>query len=513
MANLPPKTANGETRKVVNKSAVEDILKIVATANNAEMAAELDNKLWEREDVEIVHTGTQITLPALPREMSKQAAIDALQRRINADNEVVQVSERLEGFAFDAAVAFVKAMQRRYGWATPVATPSFWGPIPPTMLPVRTGPEPEDVIQVPLGSFSVPGVESRIETGIHPAGFFYVSGKIKNSDKAVLMQLITDAQKILKAESIYTGKALRITVDDDGDLEMSVQPHFMQTKHVKVDELILNDDVRDLLNVTLFTPIRKTAECVKNGIPLKRGIALTGPYGCGKSLAASVTSKVCVDNGWTFILLDKVQGLKAGLEFAQRYQPAVLFAEDIDRVAEERDDETNDMLNTIDGVLSKDSKVITVVTSNFPEKLDKAMLRPGRLDAVIHVPAPNAVACEQLVRLYGRGLIDRLTDLSKVGEALKGHIPATIREVVERSKLGMISRDGDHLNEKDLLIAVTGMRHHFDLLYGTKDEKELSVEARLGVAMTDVVKHAANGTHDKISKMLPITQEILNHVE
>jgi SpoVK/Ycf46/Vps4 family AAA+-type ATPase len=69
-------------------------------------------------------------------------------------------------------------------------------------------------------------------------------------------------------------------------------------------------------------------------VPLKRGVLLEGPYGTGKTLTAFVTAKKCVENGWTFIMLDRVAALKEALTFARMYAPAVVFAEDIDRSVE-----------------------------------------------------------------------------------------------------------------------------------------------------------------------------------
>src|SRR5262249_6291709 len=135
-----------------------------------------------------------------------------------------------------------------------------------------------------------------------------------------------------------------------------------------------------------------------------------------------------------------------------------------DRVADKRDERGNDLLNTIDGILAKDAKVITVLTTNFVERLDPAMLRPGRLDAVISVRAPEAKSVIRLLHIYARGLLDAKSDLTEVGHSLAGNIPATIREVVERSKLAMIGRGADSINAEDLLIAANGMKEHLALL-------------------------------------------------
>ncbi|RYH05352.1 MAG: ATP-binding protein, partial [Alphaproteobacteria bacterium] len=281
-----------------------------------------------------------------------------------------------------------------------------------------------------------------------------------------LAQLTRD---LLLTQSIFKGKAFTIPVDDDGDLEVMEPPVFMDVRNTDPSQLLLNQDVVDQVRTSLWGPIQNTEACRTNRIPLKRGVLLEGPYGCGKSLTASITAKLAQDNGWTFINLDKVQGLKAALEFANRYQPAVIFAEDIDRLVEERDEDANDLINTIDGVLSKHAEVMVVLTTNHIEKIQQVMLRPGRLDAVISIPAPDSPTVQALVRMYGRNTIAKNTDLSEIGDMLAGQIPATVREVVERSKLAMIVRGETEVTAAALKLSAVGMTAHLDLLNRKKD--------------------------------------------
>ncbi len=465
---------------------------------------------WNKENPEVEYVGTRITLPGDPAHMPLDDAINSLQRLKKDEEQVLNAVELIDAHPMDGAVALMKAMKRKYGWASPVPTQGFFGPNPPTLIGVKTGPRPEDMIQVVWGAFMLPGVEKPMSCGAHQSDGrvqFLLHGQVRKREMVLVKELAILTRDILYKESIYKGKAIRLVFNSNGALELGRAPEFIPTDYIDPKELVLNPGEGQQLETALWTPIRHTAACVKARIPLKRGILLEGPYGCGKTMAANVTAKVCVDNGWTFILLDRVDVLKDALLFANRYAPAVVFSEDIDRLIEERDDAGNEMLNTIDGILAKDAKVITVLTTNFVEKLDRAMLRPGRLDAVISLRAPNEESVERLVRLYGRDLLEAGIELAEVGRELAGNIPATVREVVERSKLGMISRGERTLAASDLLIAARGMKAHLDLLRDKPAEK--SPGDRLMEAFRDSV---FNGHGEVLARVDERVKEIREHV-
>lgn len=429
---------------------------------------------WGAIDMEVRREGRHITLPKHPTEMPYDEAIAALQRKQKDENQEYNAHEIIDAHPLDAVVCFVMAMKELYGWASPVPTPGFFGPTPPKMISVRTGPGRDDVIQVPWGAFKLPNVENLIQVSNSEhegRPVLIIHGTVRKKEQGTILELATLARRLLETRSIYKGKAFTIPVDSDGDLEVMEPPKFMDVADAKPDQLLLNSDVVDQVRTSLWGPIENTDACRQHKIPLKRGVLLEGPYGCGKSLTSRITAKIAQDNGWTFINLDRVQGLHAALEFAQRYQPAVVFAEDIDRITEERDEDANDLVNTIDGVLSKNAEVMVVLTTNHVERIQQVMLRPGRLDAVISIPAPDADTVQSLVRLYGRGLIDEKADLSEIGEVLSGQIPATIREVVERSKLAMVVRGEKKVSAEALLVSANGMTTHLKLLNAPQEEQ------------------------------------------
>jgi len=464
---------------------------------------------WNRLDVDIRHEGRAITLPGDPDKMPIDKAVEALLRKQADEEQIFEVFEIIDAYPFDAAVACTKAMINLYGWASPQTeiTKSTSGvqKNPPMMLAVKTGLADDDVVQCPLGAFKLPGVDEMVKTLITEVApgklGFVITGKVKKRSKHIVLELATETRRIVKEQSIYRGKAIRLGVDDDGSLDVNNPPAFLDVR--EKDDLVFDHDIQAQIDTSILTPILHTKAVRAARIPLKRTILLEGPYGTGKSLTARMAARVCEENGWTFILLDRVQGLRAALEFANRYSPAVVFAEDIDRVSEVRDEDANDLINMIDGVLSKRSEIMTILTTNFAEKIDQAMIRPGRLDAVISLRAPTDEAVQRLIRVYAGALLPADTDVSQAAKELSGQIPASIRECVERAKLGMIGRGADKLADSDLVVSAQTMKNHLKLL--NREAKQPSVGERLVESLQEAV---FNGKGEVIANIETKVEEL-----
>lgn len=418
--------------------------------------------------VDLERKGTKIILP---EEMPFNDGINWLRRWRDEEDTLVAISEDVQAYPMDGAFAFARAISQLNGFSQQVPTPGFFGSRPPVMIGLSTGVD--ESVQVPWGRVEIPGIKGYLETSYSRAEgnmpIFVIKGEVRKGDKEKVIQLANLTRRLVKNESIYRGRAIRVRFPDEmTDFDPSISPKFLDTSKVKDKELIFSDETMQIIQTSIFTPIEHTAECRKNGIPLKRGILLEGPYGVGKTLTADVMSKLSEDNGWTFIYLQTVEDLAQAILFAKQYQPAVIFAEDVDSVVSgERRGSLNEILNTIDGIESKGTDIMVCLTTNHVERINKAMLRPGRLDAVISIRPPDAKAVEKLIRLYGRNRIGEGEPLNKVATELEGQIPALIREVVERSKLAAIHRNpsGDlHLTEADLLIAASAMKRHLELL-------------------------------------------------
>lgn len=441
----------------------------------------------------------------LPKKMETKTAIEVLERHLKYDEETVQIKEVIPGFFLDACHAFQLAVVDMFGWsfAEKRVTQSLFGQTVrvPEMITIETGWG--ETTAVPFGDFSVPSLAGTLTTEVHqddnkPVQLQLVA-KVQRKDEARVRALYARTRQFLATHSIYRAKAFKVQFrDDDGDRLPVPEPKFLDLTDVRPEELIFDRATDEAVRTNLFTPLEQSQACREARIPLKRGLLFPGPYGCGKTLVAYVTAKKAVESGWTFIYCERASELREYVNLAQQYQPAVVFCEDIDRVMTgERTVAIDDLLNTIDGIESKSTEIMVVLTTNHLEKIHRAMLRPGRLDAVIPITPPDQESAERLIRQYARDLLrgDSETQhmyITEAAQRMAGQIPAVIREMVERAKLSAIKLTGKPiLTGEALLDAATAMQRQLALL-----EEKSSEAATPG-------EHIAYGIHGVLRRAFP----------
>jgi transitional endoplasmic reticulum ATPase len=414
----------------------------------------------------------------IPEGLTLERVDKVIHARMEYEAQEVAIHAPIEApFPFEGAYAFYQELTDKFGWANGVPTPGFFGSTPPAMLSIPVSPS--KTVQVPWGRFALPNIEgflaSSVETDDLGVTRFVISGKVKRMYEPAINQIVEGTKVRVRTQSIYKGTAFRVRLFDDrgNRLEMP-EPKFVDLTRSVQNELVLPERTDASVRTNIFTPIEQTERVVKHGIPLKRGILLAGPFGTGKTMIARATAEKAVANGWTYVEVEKIRELAEVATLARMYgdQTAgvVLFCEDIDRImrGDDRSIGIDTILNVIDGVESKGTSMMIVLTTNELENITTAMLRPGRLDAIIHVGPPDADAAERLARQYGRGLIKEDEPLTNSKALLAGKIPAVIREIVERSKLAAIrlNETDDTLNVTDdaLVFAAEEMEEHVALL-------------------------------------------------
>ena len=460
--------------------------------------------------VEIKHHEGQLLIP---HGMSVRSAIELLERREEYLEEVVVVSQTFNVFPFDGANALAICLEEMFGWAAAEATPGFFGSTPPRMITIEVGPGLTR--KIPWGRFSLPGVDGFLQTGVsrkHGRIVFTCHSEVKRNSEGTVQALYDRIGKYLNENSIYAGQAIKIRFRDDaGDLLEMPEPSFLPVEHISRDMLVYSKDVQDAIETNLFTPIERLADCKANDIPVKRGVLLGGPYGTGKTMAATVASRLAVDNGVTYLYVPHCDELADAIEFAKQYERSacVIFCEDIDRaITGERSVKMDDILNILDGIDTKGAQIITVLTTNHLEDINPAMLRPGRLDAIIDVTAPDAEAVQRLVRLYGKGAVSESEDLTEVGQIMQGFIPAVIAEVVKRAKLAQLRLQDkgtkvETISAQALVISAKSMQSQVELLnkLSSQVKPEPTFAEVLGEALTPTVAKLLGDSVQQVKQM------------
>lgn len=449
---------------------------------------------------------TRTTQPAIKREgdqiiLPENMGYDEgrmwLTRAEEAEESKINVHDQIDCFPLDGMIALSRAFKEVYGFTEVDGFRGFWGEeIPPTMVQVEV---PNGFETAVFGKLCPPKWEGGFLNPQIKGPRLTIAGELKRKFEPEVKRLIAVTRRMLKEQSIYRGQAVQVDLHwyDDGNFHpINDAPKFMSLNEAS---LILNPETEFQLGTSVLMLIERTQQCVQNHVPLKHGALFKGPYGCGKTLAAKFIAKKCVENNWTFIYLKNAEQIANGLRIAKLYAPAVVFAEDVDTVTKNRDDDMNELLNTLDGVDTKDAPIITILTTNHVEQIDPSFLRAGRIDSVIDFDVPEAETAAKFVTQYGAELIAKDVDMDVVGHAFKGLVPAFIRECVSKAKTFTMYRTGQSditglVTTDDLTRAADQAQRQVKLM----NKKAKSKEEELADAVRVVHTAGLNGTLEEV---------------
>lgn len=419
-------------------------------------------------DDDIEFKGTKIILPET-YEGRVGDAISYLGRYVEAQENHYEFSKVFKYRPWDGAHAFQSAMMKIFGTTGigQVQDMGFFGTRPPQMVSLDTGVSTS--VQVPWGDVSFGPLEATFTlSGTRDREYgqlFRLSVDAPKKYRKHIDAFFTAVENELKTNSIYKGKAIT-------GAEM---PGFLDTDRLDPNTVVYSEEVLTQLNANVWSLLDHTEVMREFKIPLKRAVLVEGPYGTGKTLAGMLTAQRAVKNGWTFLLCRPGQDdLFDVLKTAQLYAPAVVWFEDIDILAKGgTDQDISVLLDALDGITSKGGEVIAGFTTNFVDKLQRGVLRPGRLDAIIHIGELDAAGFEKLVKnQIPADLLSKDVNYERVGNAFAGFLPAFAAEAISRAMRYSIARNGGRPSEidtDDLVNAAIGLRPQLNMMNGAKE--------------------------------------------
>ena len=207
------------------------------------------------------------------------------------------------------------------------------------------------------------------------------------------------------------------------------------------------------------------------GAKVPKGILLHGPPGTGKTLLAKA---VAHESGATFFsqsaasFVEMFVGVGAArirrlFRVARKKAPAIVFIDELDAVgghrgfdvSGERDQTLNQLLVELDGFTSSKKDVVVIAASNLLEKLDQALLRPGRFDRQIFVSPPDVGGRERIFRVHTRNKpVADGVDFNLLARQTSGLTGADLANICNEAAIFAARRDADQLDMRDFDAAI-----------------------------------------------------------
>jgi transitional endoplasmic reticulum ATPase len=251
---------------------------------------------------------------------------------------------------------------------------------------------------------------------------------------------------------------LEVTERDFREALKGIEPSALREVFVEVPDVTWEDvgglgDTKERLRETIQWPLDYPEVFDTLDMQAAKGVLLFGPPGTGKTLLAKAVANEAQSN---FIsvkgpeLLNKFvgeseKGVREVFSKARENAPTVIFFDEIDSIAGERGGQATDsgvgervvsqLLTELDG-LEELEDVVVIATTNRPDLIDSALLRPGRLDRHVHVPVPDEDGRRKILEVHTRDkpLADDV-DLDALARRTEGYVGADIEALTREASM------------------------------------------------------------------------------
>ncbi len=256
---------------------------------------------------------------------------------------------------------------------------------------------------------------------------------------------------------------LKVTKEDFENALKIVQPSAMREVFIEVPNVRWEDiggleSVKQELREAVEWPLKYPEVFERMGIEPPKGILLYGPPGTGKTLLAKA---VATESNANFIAVkgpelmskwlgESERGVREVFRKAKTAAPSVIFFDEIESLCPARgagfdsaatDRVISQMLTEMDGI-ERLGRVVVLGATNRPDLVDPALLRPGRFDRLIHVPAPDEKARYEILKIHTKRMpLAKDVDLQKLVKQLEGYSGADIAALCREAAMLALRED------------------------------------------------------------------------
>ncbi|XP_065359905.1 uncharacterized protein LOC135953821 [Calliphora vicina] len=227
------------------------------------------------------------------------------------------------------------------------------------------------------------------------------------------------------------------------------------------------------LEVSVLAGLKQEQSFKRFGLSLPKGLLLYGPPGCAKTTIAKC---LATEANMTFIATSGAEVYSPYVGCAEKFlakifqtarknSPCLIFLDEIDSLVGRRSlggsSNSGDvqvrilstLLTEMDGVIAtsgQSAHILVVAATNRPDMVDDALMRPGRFDKLIHVPAPDLLSRRSILDLYKSKMpFSEFLDLDAIASQTENYSGADICNICNETAMQAFQRD---FNCKEILM-------------------------------------------------------------
>ncbi len=391
----------------------------------------------------------------IPATMTKLQAAKELKLQHENEEQLINVDKEFTGWNWqDVLVALKKVTEERFGWMNAQTEYGFFGPERPTEIDVIVDIiDGKSVIEKCFfGKFKVSAWEGANSQVAVSRGKVFLRTEAKRKYSNIISEYYNAIEEHLKTNSIFKGKTVVINGRDRFD-----NINFELIENKGEDMIILNHKEDLVIDTFILPTLREKG---------KKTYLFTGEYGTGKTeTAMRIGRHANHELGMTFFYCKQASLFQEFLNLSKRYQPAIVFLEDLDEIGagEERDTDMNAILNTLDGVQTKGNDITVIFTTNHENRINPALRRPGRIDLIIRFEYPEEDTKKKIYEALMKGTKGyEDVDFEVVTKETPHVQGAVLAQICKRAKK-LALRDGSITTDR-MLAAIASMSYQIEFM-------------------------------------------------
>ncbi|MFX0187753.1 MAG: CDC48 family AAA ATPase [Candidatus Hodarchaeota archaeon] len=282
------------------------------------------------------------------------------------------------------------------------------------------------------------------------------------SREAAMLSLRRILPKINLDEPIPSEIIQELKIKDEDFVQAinMIEPSAMREVMIEIPNVLWEDiggltEIKQELKEAVEWPLMYPKLFKKAGIRPLNGILLFGPPGCGKTLLAKAVATETKSN---FITVkgpeifskwvgESERSVREIFRKARQAAPSIVYFDEIDAISSDRgeyqgthiyDSIVNQILVEMDGIENRKG-IVVIASTNRPDLVDPALLRPGRFDRLLFVTAPDYDARIKILKVHTKNMpLTKDISLKKIAQITEGYSGADLENLCREAGMNAI---------------------------------------------------------------------------